>query len=141
MKNPFVAVTLEFWHGGQFRIVANGHLVYEGGKGSTREISPDEICYWDLILLAREVSNGKTVEGVYYLILGLSMENGLRKVILHVVSSVLANAEHRHCGILKTSIKTDAITSNMAETFNGNIINAKTKHLLYMLEEIRTALM
>lgn len=42
---------------------------------------------------------------------------------------------------LDTSVKTDAITSNMAETFNGYIINARTKHLIYMLEEIRAALM
>uniref|UniRef100_A0A803N241 PB1-like domain-containing protein n=1 Tax=Chenopodium quinoa TaxID=63459 RepID=A0A803N241_CHEQI len=42
---------------------------------------------------------------------------------------------------LNPAIKTDAITSNIAETFNGFIIQARTKHLLYMLEEIRTSLM
>ncbi|XP_056694728.1 uncharacterized protein [Spinacia oleracea] len=42
---------------------------------------------------------------------------------------------------LNSSIKTDAITNNMAETFNGYIINARTKHLIYMLEDIRVALM
>ncbi|XP_021750658.1 uncharacterized protein LOC110716347 [Chenopodium quinoa] len=42
---------------------------------------------------------------------------------------------------LKTDVKADAITSNMAETFNGYIINARAKHLLYMLEDIRAALM
>ncbi|XP_048492644.1 uncharacterized protein LOC125493383 [Beta vulgaris subsp. vulgaris] len=42
---------------------------------------------------------------------------------------------------LDPSIRTDAITSNMAETFNGYIINARTKHLIYMLEDIRAALM
>ncbi|XP_021773983.1 uncharacterized protein LOC110737942 [Chenopodium quinoa] len=41
---------------------------------------------------------------------------------------------------LDTSVKSDAITSNMAETFNGYIINARTKHLIYMLEEIRKRL-
>lgn len=39
------------------------------------------------------------------------------------------------------SIKSDAITNNMAETFNGYIVKARTKHLLYMMEDIRTALM
>ncbi|KAL2901663.1 Transposase for insertion sequence element IS406 [Bienertia sinuspersici] len=39
------------------------------------------------------------------------------------------------------AIKCDAITNNMAETFNGYIINARTHHLLYMMEEIRGALM
>ncbi|CAH9146031.1 unnamed protein product [Cuscuta epithymum] len=42
---------------------------------------------------------------------------------------------------MKTSFKCDAITNNMAETFNGYIINARTKHLIYMLEDIRAALM
>ncbi|CAH9125870.1 unnamed protein product [Cuscuta epithymum] len=42
---------------------------------------------------------------------------------------------------MKTSIRTDAVTNNMAETFNGYIINARTKHIIYMLEEIRAALM
>ncbi|KAL2937799.1 DNA mismatch repair protein Msh3 [Bienertia sinuspersici] len=37
--------------------------------------------------------------------------------------------------------KVDVIVNNLAETFNGYIITTRTKHLLYMLEEIRTALM
>ncbi|XP_021719382.1 uncharacterized protein LOC110687063 [Chenopodium quinoa] len=41
---------------------------------------------------------------------------------------------------LGPAIKTDAITSNIAETFNGFIIQAWTKHLPYMLEDIRTSL-
>lgn len=39
------------------------------------------------------------------------------------------------------TIKSDAITNNMAETFNGYIINARTEHLIYMMEDIRVALM
>ncbi|XP_056688557.1 uncharacterized protein [Spinacia oleracea] len=42
---------------------------------------------------------------------------------------------------LYTSVKSDAITSNMAETFNGYIIDVKTKNLLYMLDDIRMAWM
>lgn len=42
---------------------------------------------------------------------------------------------------MNTDTKVDVIVNNLAETFNGYIINARTKHLLYMLEEIRTALM
>ncbi|XP_074283214.1 uncharacterized protein LOC141607763 [Silene latifolia] len=38
-------------------------------------------------------------------------------------------------------MKSDTITSNLAETFNGWIINARTKHLIYMLEDIRVLLM
>ncbi|XP_021722785.1 uncharacterized protein LOC110690267 [Chenopodium quinoa] len=42
---------------------------------------------------------------------------------------------------MKIEVKSDAITSNMAETFNGYIIQARAKHLLYMLEDIRSSLM
>ncbi|KAL2934997.1 5-methylthioadenosine/S-adenosylhomocysteine deaminase [Bienertia sinuspersici] len=42
---------------------------------------------------------------------------------------------------MKETIKLDAITNNMAETFNGFIINARTKHLIHMMEDIRVALM
>ncbi|KAL2904651.1 Potassium-transporting ATPase KdpC subunit [Bienertia sinuspersici] len=42
---------------------------------------------------------------------------------------------------MKTTTKADVITSNMVETFNNYIINARTKHLTTMLEEIRALLM
>ncbi|XP_056686307.1 uncharacterized protein [Spinacia oleracea] len=42
---------------------------------------------------------------------------------------------------LDPTIRTNAITNNMAETFNGYIIQARTNHLIYMLEDIRAALM
>ncbi|XP_074303979.1 uncharacterized protein LOC141638464 [Silene latifolia] len=35
----------------------------------------------------------------------------------------------------------DVIVSNMSETFNAYIISARSKHLIYMLEEIRTLIM
>ena len=34
---------------------------------------------------------------------------------------------------LDLSIRTDAITNNMAETFNSYIIQAKTKHVIFIL--------
>ncbi|KAL2896655.1 Antiviral helicase SKI2, partial [Bienertia sinuspersici] len=42
---------------------------------------------------------------------------------------------------VRTESKCDVIMSNMAETFNGYIIHARSKHLIYMLEDIRAALM
>ncbi|XP_057250649.1 uncharacterized protein LOC104893349 [Beta vulgaris subsp. vulgaris] len=42
---------------------------------------------------------------------------------------------------MSTSTKADIVTSNLAETFNGWIINARTKHVIYMLEDIRASLM
>lgn len=42
---------------------------------------------------------------------------------------------------IKTDTKCDVIVNNLAETFNGYIIQARTKHIIYMLEDIRSALM
>ena len=41
---------------------------------------------------------------------------------------------------MKTNTKADVIMNNLAETFNGYIINVRTKHLIYMLEDIKIAL-
>ena len=42
---------------------------------------------------------------------------------------------------MKTQTKVDVIMNNIVETFSGYIINARTKHLIYMLENIIIALM
>ena len=42
---------------------------------------------------------------------------------------------------LKTDTKDDVIVDNLAKTFNWYIINARTEHLIYMVEDIRTTLM
>ena len=41
---------------------------------------------------------------------------------------------------LKIDTKVDVIVNNLDETFNGYIINARIKHLIYMLEDIIIAL-
>ncbi|CAH9096762.1 unnamed protein product [Cuscuta europaea] len=42
---------------------------------------------------------------------------------------------------IRTTTKCDVIVSNMTETFNGYIINARAKHIIFMLQDIRGALM
>ncbi|KAL2898823.1 Potassium-transporting ATPase KdpC subunit [Bienertia sinuspersici] len=42
---------------------------------------------------------------------------------------------------LDTNTKVDVIVKSLGETFNGYIINPRTKQLIYMLEEIRSNLM
>ena len=42
---------------------------------------------------------------------------------------------------LKTDTKDDVIVDNLIGTFNGYIINARIEHLIYMVEDIKTALM
>ena len=41
----------------------------------------------------------------------------------------------------KTNTKCDVTINNIAETFNGYIINSRTKHMIYTLEDIIIALM
>ncbi|KAL2931997.1 Transposase for insertion sequence element IS406 [Bienertia sinuspersici] len=43
--------------------------------------------------------------------------------------------------LMNTETKVDVVVKNLAETFNGYIISARTKHLLHIVEEIRTTLM
>ena len=42
---------------------------------------------------------------------------------------------------MKTSSRVDVIVNNMADAFNGYIINAKTKYIMSMLEDIKTTVM
>ena len=42
---------------------------------------------------------------------------------------------------VKLEGKCDVILTNMVETFNNYIMNARSHHLIYMLEEIRAMLM
>ena len=42
---------------------------------------------------------------------------------------------------MKIHTKVDVIMNNLAKTFYGYIINARTKHLIYMLEDIKITLM
>ncbi|XP_057779015.1 uncharacterized protein LOC130997639 [Salvia miltiorrhiza] len=42
---------------------------------------------------------------------------------------------------IEPAVVCDMILNNVSETFNGYILNARGKHLIHMLEEIRTSLM
>ncbi|KMS94659.1 hypothetical protein BVRB_016540, partial [Beta vulgaris subsp. vulgaris] len=75
------SVTLRIWHGGRFSYDRQGVMVYVGGQGRTLQIRPDELCYWDLLNLAKESGPYETVHGVFYQVPGLDMQQGLRKVV------------------------------------------------------------
>ncbi|XP_057779416.1 uncharacterized protein LOC130997994 [Salvia miltiorrhiza] len=48
----------------------------------------------------------------------------------------------RFCkAFISTTMKSDMIDNNISETFNGYILNARGKHVIHMLEEIRSNLM
>lgn len=54
------------------------------------------------------------------------------------VEDFLCKNPTRFCrAYLKTMSKCDVIVNNLAETFNGFILEARSKPLIYMLEDIR----
>ncbi|KAL2903770.1 FO synthase subunit 1 [Bienertia sinuspersici] len=74
-------IGLKFWHSGVFKTLGNGKLVYEGGCGITKHVDPNLLSYFDLVELGKESCGGKEVVSVYYLMHGLNLKNGLRKVV------------------------------------------------------------
>ena len=52
-----------------------------------------------------------------------------------------SNSKVFYKAFMKTKTKADVIMNNFVETFNNYIINARSNHLIYILEDIRTTLM
>ncbi|KAL2922604.1 GTPase-activating protein BEM3 [Bienertia sinuspersici] len=73
------SVTLRFYHGGLFKKIGVG-LKYIGGMGRTFKVDLDELCWFFLEQLAKECGCYNLIEEIYYLIPGLNLDNGLRKV-------------------------------------------------------------
>ncbi|KAL2923150.1 Ribosome maturation factor RimP, partial [Bienertia sinuspersici] len=80
MSTVFDNVTIRFCHGGGFKTVGNNDMVYKGGVGRNFVVDPDELCYWDSVEFGRKCGHDN-VKGMYYLVPGMSLENGLRKII------------------------------------------------------------
>uniref|UniRef100_A0A803MN27 PB1-like domain-containing protein n=1 Tax=Chenopodium quinoa TaxID=63459 RepID=A0A803MN27_CHEQI len=79
-KTLFENVSLRYWHGGSFKIVGNGELMYMGGKGRTFQVSPDELCYWELLELGTKCRDYINITALYYLVPRKSLADGLRKI-------------------------------------------------------------
>lgn len=79
MSSFFDSVTIRFWHGGEFKHQHNGELVYVGGKGRNFKVDTDLLCYWELLEYANKCGY-IAVAGIYYLVPGMSLEDGLRKI-------------------------------------------------------------
>uniref|UniRef100_A0A803LLK9 PB1-like domain-containing protein n=1 Tax=Chenopodium quinoa TaxID=63459 RepID=A0A803LLK9_CHEQI len=79
MSSFFDSVTIRFWHGGEFKHQHNGELVYVGGKGRNFKADTNLLCYWELLEYANKCGY-IAVAGIYYLVPGMSLEDGLRKI-------------------------------------------------------------
>ncbi|XP_074290274.1 uncharacterized protein LOC141617004 [Silene latifolia] len=68
--------------------------------------------------------------------------NEMREVDHKAADAFMACNPNLFCrAFISTDTKTDVIVNNMAETFNAYIIEARAKHLIYMLEDIRCSMM
>ena len=66
----------------------------------------------------------------------------LKKASPNAVDEFIIHYPRVFCrAFMNTTSKSDVIVNNMAETFNVYIVQARAKHLIYMLEDIRLALM
>ena len=87
-------VTLRFRHRGLFKKSQDG-LQYLGGEERRFNVDPDELCWFWLDELAKKCGPYMKIKEIYYLILGKSLEDGLRRVyadkeVLQMVEIVLA---------------------------------------------------
>uniref|UniRef100_A0A803KXD8 PB1-like domain-containing protein n=1 Tax=Chenopodium quinoa TaxID=63459 RepID=A0A803KXD8_CHEQI len=73
-------VTLRFWHGGTFKTIRNGELVYMGGEGKSFDVDPDELCYFDLIEMAKKCGQYNAIDGLFYLVPGMYLVDGIRRI-------------------------------------------------------------
>ncbi|KAL2937711.1 Collagen alpha-1(XXVII) chain A [Bienertia sinuspersici] len=74
-------VTLRYWHGGVFGSDKQGNLVYMGGESRTFTVDADELCFWDLEDMGKKCGGYDKILGIFYLVPGLSLYNGLRRVV------------------------------------------------------------
>ncbi|KAL2921934.1 Mediator of DNA damage checkpoint protein 1, partial [Bienertia sinuspersici] len=73
-------VCLRFWHGGLFKEDRQGHMCYVGGQGRTFSIDADELCWWYLRDLVKNIGDYGEINCIYYLNPGKSLTEGLCKV-------------------------------------------------------------
>ncbi|CAH9113065.1 unnamed protein product [Cuscuta epithymum] len=72
-------VNLMFWHGGLF-MKKNDKLLYLNGESKSFDVDPDELCWFWLEELAKKCGSYTIIEEIYYLVPGLPLDNGLRRV-------------------------------------------------------------
>ncbi|KAL2940997.1 Replicase polyprotein 1a [Bienertia sinuspersici] len=80
-SNLWETASLRFWHGGKFDYNRQGYMVYARGQCKTHQILADELCYFEIMELAKKAGPYDFVNGVYYQIPMMGMEEGLRNVV------------------------------------------------------------
>uniref|UniRef100_A0A803KQL0 PB1-like domain-containing protein n=1 Tax=Chenopodium quinoa TaxID=63459 RepID=A0A803KQL0_CHEQI len=91
------------WHGGVFQQLDNGGLCYINGQGRTFSVDPDELCFFYLVELVMKCAryDGR-IQGFLYLVPGLSMVDGLRKVTDDESMREMIQVAEKHRGVEPT---------------------------------------
>uniref|UniRef100_A0A803LCE1 PB1-like domain-containing protein n=1 Tax=Chenopodium quinoa TaxID=63459 RepID=A0A803LCE1_CHEQI len=77
-KGEFYYPKILAW--GTYKIIRNGELVYSGGEGRIFSVDPDELCYFDFIGMAKSCGQYKGIDGLFYLVPGMYLVDGIRKI-------------------------------------------------------------
>ncbi|XP_074306173.1 uncharacterized protein LOC141641410 [Silene latifolia] len=102
-------------------IFANWHKSYKGDE--------IKLCFWNCAKAYNQAGFDEALDA-------------MREVDHKAAEAFLACNPTLFCkSFINTTTKTDVIVNNMAETFNAYIIEVIAKHLIYMLEDIRSAMM
>ncbi|KAH9613758.1 hypothetical protein KSS87_007755 [Heliosperma pusillum] len=102
-------------------IFANWHKTYKGDEM--------KLMFWNCAKAYNEADFNEALEA-------------LREVDHKAAEAFIACRPTLFCrAFIQTHTKNDVIVNNMAETFNAYIVDARSKHVIYMLEEIRSLLM
>lgn len=58
-----------------------GNLIYVRAEGRSSIVDPHELCWFYLVELAVKCGSYKKADTIHYLLPGLNLNNGLRKVL------------------------------------------------------------
>ena len=72
-------MSIRIWYGGKFQ-EAKGGISYIGGFHRIMEVDPDELSMDYFMSLANRCNGDRGIQGLFYLLLGYTLKDGLRNI-------------------------------------------------------------
>ena len=72
-------VSIRIWHGGKFKEAKSG-INYVGGFGRIMKVDSDDLSMDYLMSLASKCNGDRWIQGLFYLLLGYTLKDDLRKI-------------------------------------------------------------
>ncbi|XP_057769544.1 uncharacterized protein LOC130989579 [Salvia miltiorrhiza] len=97
----------------------------------------------------KKVHKGQTLKNIFFRAVYATFEAEIKLAVQEMKEESMAAFEDfmgrdtsKFCkAFISTHPKSDSVDNNISECFNGYILNARGKHVIHMLEEIRSSLM